>query len=123
VLQILESDFGQLITFSQTRAYYQAPFKTVSCHGHHWRASLKWRRREPYETFAQLIDRHWDGIVAFCKPGNKVSPGFVEGLNNKIRVIATHAGASAPALGWSCSDECQRTQLDNLHDGAVYREK
>ncbi len=34
-----------------------------------------------------MIDRHWDGIAAHCKPENKVSLGFVGGLNNKIRVI------------------------------------
>src|SRR5260370_704260 len=34
-----------------------------------------------------MIDRHWDGIAAYCKPQNKVLLGFVEGLNNKIRVI------------------------------------
>jgi hypothetical protein len=34
-----------------------------------------------------MIDRHWDGIAAYCRPENKVSLGFVEGLNNKIRVI------------------------------------
>jgi transposase len=34
-----------------------------------------------------MIDRHWDGIAAYCKPENKVALGFVEGWNNKIRVI------------------------------------
>ena len=34
-----------------------------------------------------MIERHRDGIAAYCKPENKVSLGFVEGLNNKIRVI------------------------------------
>ena len=34
-----------------------------------------------------MIDRHWDRIAAYCRPENKVSLGFVEGLNNKIRVI------------------------------------
>ena len=34
-----------------------------------------------------MIDRHWDGIASYCKPENKVSLGFVEGLNNKIGVI------------------------------------
>jgi len=34
-----------------------------------------------------MIDRHWDGIAAYCKPGNTVALGFVEGVNNKIRVI------------------------------------
>ena len=52
-----------------------------------WRASLKWQRLAPYEKFARMIDRHWDGIAAYCKPENKVALGFVEGLNNKIRVI------------------------------------
>jgi transposase len=32
-----------------------------------------------------MTDRHWDGIAAYCRPGNKVSLGFVEGLFNKIR--------------------------------------
>ena len=26
-----------------------------------WRASLKWQRLKPYEKFAEMIDRHWDG--------------------------------------------------------------
>lgn len=34
-----------------------------------------------------MIDRHWDGIAAYCKPENKVYLGFVEGLDNKIRVF------------------------------------
>jgi transposase len=56
-----------------------------------WRESLKWQRLRPYEKFAALIDKHWDGIVAYCHPDNKVALGFVEGLNNKIRVIQRRA--------------------------------
>lgn len=56
-----------------------------------WRASLKWQRLKPYERFADMIERHWDGIAAYCKPENKVSLGFVEGLNNKIRVCQRRA--------------------------------
>jgi len=56
-----------------------------------WRAQLKWQRLKPYQVFANMIDRHWDGIAAYCKPENKVSLGFVEGLNNKIRVIQRRA--------------------------------
>ena len=52
-----------------------------------WRANLKWQRLKPYEKFTEMIERHWDGIAAYCQPGNKVSPGFIEGLNNKIRII------------------------------------
>ena len=56
-----------------------------------WKASLKWQRLKPYEEFAQMIERHWDGIAAYCQPENKVALGFVEGLNNKIRVIQRRA--------------------------------
>ena len=38
-----------------------------------------------------MTDRHWDGIAANCKPENKVPFGFVEGLNNKIRVMQRRA--------------------------------
>jgi len=34
-----------------------------------------------------VIERHWDGIAAYSRPENKVSLGFVEGLNNKIRML------------------------------------
>ena len=56
-----------------------------------WRDGLKWQRLEPYEKFAAMIDRHWDGIAAYCNPKNKVSLGVVEGINNKIRVIQRKA--------------------------------
>lgn len=56
-----------------------------------WRAQLKWQRLKPYERFAELIERHWDGIAAYCQPENKVALGFVEGLNNKIRILQRRA--------------------------------
>ncbi len=55
------------------------------------RVALKWQRLEPYEKFAKMVERHWDGIAAYSRPENKVSLGFVEGLNNKIRVIQRRA--------------------------------
>ena len=56
-----------------------------------WQSSLKWQRLKPYEEFAQMVERHWNGIVAFIQSEEKVSLGFVEGLNNKIRVIQRRA--------------------------------
>jgi transposase len=56
-----------------------------------WRESLRWQRLKPYEKFATMIEKHWDGIVAYCHTENKVALGFVEGLNNKIRVIQRRA--------------------------------
>lgn len=47
-----------------------------------WRAQLKWQCLKPFEKFAAMIERHWDGIAAYCRPENKVALGFVEGLNN-----------------------------------------
>ncbi len=38
-----------------------------------------------------MIERHWGEIVAHIEAEDKVSLGFVEGLNNKIRVIQRRA--------------------------------
>jgi len=56
-----------------------------------WKAALKWQRLKPYEEFARMIEKHWAGIASFCRPENKVPLGFVEGLNNKIRVLQRRA--------------------------------
>ena len=80
---LLKESFGQLWDYER-EAWARRFFEN-------WCASLKWQRLAPYEKFAQMIDRHWDGIAAYCKPENKVSLGFVEGLNNKIRVIQRRA--------------------------------
>jgi len=80
---LLKESFGQL--WSYERAAWARRFFE------NWRASLKWQRLAPYEKFAEMIDRHWDGIAAYCEPENKVSLGFVEGLNNKIRVLQRRA--------------------------------
>jgi len=80
---LLKESFGQLWDYER-EAWARRFFEN-------WRASLKWQRLQPYEKFAAMIERHWDGIAAYCKPQNKVSLGFVEGLNNKIRVIQRRA--------------------------------
>ncbi len=80
---LLKESFGQLWSYQQVgwaRRFFE-----------NWKASLKWQRLKPYEKFAAMIERHWDGIAAYCRPENKVSLGFVEGLNNKIRVIQRRA--------------------------------
>ena len=80
---LLRESFGQLRDYERegwARRFFE-----------NWRSSLKWQRLKPYEKFAEMIDRHWDGIAAYCKPENKVSLGFVEGFNNKIRVLQRRA--------------------------------
>jgi transposase len=80
---LLKESFGQLWSY-QTEGWARRFFDN-------WRAALKWQRLQPYEKFAAMIERHWEGIAAFCHPENKVALGFVEGLNNKIRVIQRRA--------------------------------
>ena len=76
---ILKEAFGQLWDY-QSEAWARKFFDQ-------WRKSLRWQRLKPFEEFAALVERHWEGIAAYCRPENKISLGFVEGLNNKIRVI------------------------------------
>ncbi len=80
---LLKESFGQLWDY-QTEGWARRFFDN-------WKASLKWQRLKPYEEFAEMIERHWDGIAAYSKAENKISLGFVEGLNNKIRVIQRRA--------------------------------
>jgi transposase len=80
---VLKESFGQLWDYEKegwARRFFE-----------NWRAALKWQRLQPYEKFAAMIERHWEGIVVYCHPENKVPLGFVEGLNNKIRVIQRRA--------------------------------
>lgn len=80
---VLKESFGQLWDYCSD-AWARKFFDQ-------WRQALTWQRLKPYEKFAAMIERHWDGIAAFCKPENKVPLGFVEGMNNKIRVIQRRA--------------------------------
>lgn len=80
---LLKESFGQLWDYRSVtwaRKFFE-----------NWRASLKGQKLEPFEKFAKMIDSHWEGIAAYCLPENKISLGFVEGLNNKIRVIQRRA--------------------------------
>ena len=80
---LLKESFGQLWNY-QTEGWARRFFEN-------WRDALKWQRLKPYEKFAKMIEPHWDGIAAYCKPENKVALGFVEGFNNKIRVLQRRA--------------------------------
>ena len=80
---LLKESFGQLWDYRRegwARRFFE-----------NWKTALKWQRLGPYEEFAAMIERHWEGIAAYCRPENKVSLGFVEGVNNKIRVIQRRA--------------------------------
>ena len=80
---LLKESFGQLWDYNNptwARKFFES-----------WKGQLRWQRLETFEKFAALIERHWEGIISYCHPDHKVSLGFMEGLNNKIRVIQRRA--------------------------------
>jgi transposase len=83
IAYVLKESFGQLWT-CQSEAWARPFFEN-------WKQALKWQRLKPCQKFARMIDRHWEGIAAYCQPQNKVPLGFVEGLNNKIRILQCRA--------------------------------
>lgn len=80
---LLKEEFSQLWDY-QSETWARRFFEN-------WKAKLKWQRLNPFEKFAAMIDKHWVGIASFFLPDNKVKLGFVEGLNNKVRVIQRRA--------------------------------
>jgi hypothetical protein len=76
---LLKEEFGQLWTYH--REGWARRFFTRR------REQLKRQRLRPFEQFAVLIERHRDGIAAYCHPRNKVKLGFIEGLNSTMQVI------------------------------------
>lgn len=83
IAYLLKESFGQLWSY-KSKTWARTFFDK-------WKSSLKWQRLESYKKFVNLIENHWDGIAAYCKPENKIALGFVEGFNNKIRVIQRRA--------------------------------
>jgi transposase len=80
---LLKESFGQLWDYSNptwARKFFD-----------NWKTQLRWQRLPSFEKFADLIENHWDGIISYCHPDYKVSLGFMEGLNNKIRLIQRRA--------------------------------
>lgn len=80
---LLKESFGQLWSYRRpgwAKRFFDA-----------WRDSLRWQRLPSFEKFARLVEKHWDGIEAYCRPENKVALGFVEALNNEIRKLQRRA--------------------------------
>jgi transposase len=80
---LLKESFGQLWDYNRpgwARRFFN-----------NWKDALKWQRLGPFCKFAAMVEAHWDGIEAYCYEENKVPLGFVEGINNKVRVIQRRA--------------------------------
>ena len=83
VAYLLKESFGQLWEYRSeagARRFFER-----------WRDFHKWQWLKPYEKFAAMIERHWEGIASYCHPEKKCHLGIVEGLNNKIRVLQRRA--------------------------------
>lgn len=78
---LLKETFGQLWSYR----YKGSAIKFFE----RWKEQLKWSRLEPYKKFTRMIDKHIDGILAYCD--KKVSLGYIEGTNLKARNIIRRA--------------------------------
>jgi len=76
---VLKETFGQLWNYrneSAALAFFER-----------WKEGLKRQRLHPYQKFAELVESHWDGIAVYYHAENKLRPGVVEEINNKIRTL------------------------------------
>lgn len=54
-----------------------------------WKAQLKWTRMKSYRNFVKMVERHLEGILAFCD--KKVPLGYIESANLKARNVIRRA--------------------------------
>jgi transposase len=97
---LLKESFGQLWSYERegwARRFFE-----------NWRASLKWQRLKPYEKFAEMIDRHWDGIA-----GSKTKSRSASSRGSTTRSESSSAAPTACATKSICGSKsspacCQR---------------
>lgn len=78
---LLKESFGHL--WSYTSKTWAKKFWQL------WKDSLKWSRLKPYERFVRMVDKHLEGILAYCD--YKLPLGFIEGTNLKAKNIIRRA--------------------------------
>ena len=50
-----------------------------------WMDQLKWQRLRPFEELADMLLKHLEGILNYCR--TKVRFGVIEALNGNIRML------------------------------------
>ena len=78
---LLKESFGHLWSYKSktwARKFFQD-----------WVDQLKWSRLKPYYKFARMVDKHFDGILAYCD--KKVSLGYVEATNLTAKNVIRRA--------------------------------
>jgi transposase len=83
VAYLLKESFDQLWDYKNE--------KDARIFFNNWKGALVGQDLKSYEKFSEMIERHWDGIASHCVLGDGIKLGFVEGLNNKIRVLQRRA--------------------------------
>ena len=56
-----------------------------------WREQLRWQDLKPYEKFAEMIERHWDGIAAYASRNTR-SPS----ASSKASTTKSASSSAAP---------------------------
>ncbi|MBK8870775.1 MAG: transposase [Elusimicrobia bacterium] len=78
---LLKESFGHLWSY-KSRTCARRFFRQ-------WVDQLKWTRMKSMRQFAKRVEKHLDGILAFCD--KKVSLGYVEATNLKAKNIIRRA--------------------------------
>lgn len=78
---LLKESFGHLWSYS-SKTWATKFFKG-------WVEQLKWSRLKPYKRFANMVEKHFDGILSYCD--KKISLGYIEACNLKARNVIRRA--------------------------------
>lgn len=69
--------------------FYDQPAETAEAYLARWCRGASRPRLEPVKRFVRMVDRHWDGIVAWH--ANQVSNGILEGTNSLVQAATRKA--------------------------------
>ena len=78
---LLKESFGHLWSYKSktwARKFFQ-----------NWVHQLKWSRLEPYHEFARMVEKHLEGILAYCD--KQVSLGYIEATNLTAKNVIRRA--------------------------------
>ena len=84
-----------------------------------WMDQLKWQRLKPFEKLAEMLLKHLDGIVNYCR--TKVRFGVVEAVNGNIRMLINR-GRGYKNLRYLLL-KAKRMAVTNIEFIAVQREE
>jgi transposase len=93
VAYLLKESFGQLWDYRReawARRFFQ-----------NWKAALRWQRLKPYQKFAAMIDRHWDGIATYCRP--RTRSRSASSRDSTTKSVSLNAVPMAYAMSNTCA--------------------